>query len=223
MLQGAGRIQTSRLEDSLMLLCDIGNTSYHFLNDLSSYKEDVKTFHPETIKEKVYFISVNAELKTKLASLSNWIDLSSHVSMKNYYPTMGVDRIFAVEALQNATIVDAGSAITVDVVRDGLFMGGFIFPGVKAMKETYENISPALSYDFNFNIDLNVLPKNSQDAISYGYLKTLYSEVVSHNLPIILTGGDALKLKNIFKNAEVDEALIFKGMKKIIGTLDLAS
>ncbi|MDQ7043102.1 MAG: pantothenate kinase, partial [Sulfurimonas sp.] len=69
---------------------------------------------------------------------------------------------------------------------------------------------------FNFDIDLDIMPKNSQDAISYGFFKTLYSEVISHNLPVLLTGGNAKELKKIFKNATVDEKLIFDGMKQII-------
>lgn len=199
-----------------MLLCDIGNTSYHFSDEEKSYKKDVLDFNPRDIKAKVYFISVNATVKEQLSKLDNWIDLASFIDMGQYYETMGVDRIFAVEALSNAVVVDAGSAITVDVVKEGLFMGGFIYPGVKAMAKAYENISPALAYEFNFDLDINTLPKNSQDAISYGFLKTLYSEVTSHKTPIVLTGGYAQEFKKIFKNARVDEHLIFSGMKKII-------
>ena len=199
-----------------MLLCDIGNTSYHFLDETQSFKKDVQTFDPSTLKEKIYFISVNIEVKEKLEKLSNWIDLSTFIEKEKYYETMGIDRIFAVEATSNAVIIDAGSAITVDVVKDGQFMGGFIYPGEKAMKKTYENISPALGYEFNFDLDLTTLAKNSQDAISYGFLKTLYSEVMSHNAEIILTGGDALVLKKVFVNARINEELLFDGMKKII-------
>lgn len=202
-----------------MLLCDIGNTSYHFLDETQSYKKSVDTFEPEDVQEKVYFISVNAALKDRLASLNNWIDLRSYIDMSSYYETMGIDRIFAVEAVQNAVIVDAGSAITVDVVKESTFLGGFIYPGTKAMSKTYSDISSALAYDFNFDVDVNILPKNSQDAISYGYLKLLHNEVTSHNLPIVLTGGDALKLKQLFPNAVVDEMLIFKGMQKVIKTI----
>ena len=202
-----------------MLLCDIGNTSYHFFEDGLTYKESVATFHPKNITQKVYFISVNAEVKKQLEKLENWIDLATAVDMSKYYNTMGIDRVVAVEAVSNAVIVDAGSAITVDIVRDGLFEGGFIYPGVNAMGETYKRISPALEYAFNFDLDLEKLPKNSQDAISYGFLKTLYSEVVSHKLPIILTGGDAYALSSLFKEAEVDEELLFKGMKKLLNKL----
>lgn len=198
-----------------MLFCDIGNTSYHFLEGDTSYKKSVTGFNPQNIQKKVYYICVNAKLNEKLETLENWINLKTFVDMSRYYKTMGIDRIFALEAEDNCVIVDAGSAITVDVKKDGIFLGGFIYPGVNAMRQTYENISSALAYDFNFDVDLQRLPKNSQDAISYGFLKTLYSEVISHNLPIILTGGDALKLKKLFINAKVDKHLIFRGMKKI--------
>jgi type III pantothenate kinase len=199
-----------------MLLCDVGNTSFHFLDEKEDYKKDVTAFDPSTTKEKVYFISVNAVVNEKLKNLKNWINLAQFVEMDKYYKTMGIDRIFAVEALTNAVVIDAGSAITVDVVKDGVFMGGFIYPGIRAMQKTYANISPALAYSFNFECDLDIMPKNSQDAISYGFLKTLYCEVMSHDLPVILTGGDASKLQQIFQDAKIDSQLIFNSMKKII-------
>ncbi|WP_297442135.1 type III pantothenate kinase [Sulfurimonas sp.] len=199
-----------------MLLCDIGNTSFHFLDEEREYKEDVALFEPETIQEKVYFICVNQVVSEKLSSLENWIDLAAFIDMSKYYKTMGIDRIFAVEALSNAVVIDAGSAITVDIVKDEVFLGGFIYPGIGAMQKTYENISPALAYSFNFECDLDIMPKNSQDAISYGYLKTFYCEVMSHKMPVVLTGGDASKLKQIFQNAKIDTQLIFNSMKKII-------
>jgi len=199
-----------------MLLCDIGNTSYHFLDENGSYKESVEDFSPKSISQKVYFISVNAAVSQKLHSLDNWIDLAAFVDKSQYYTTMGIDRIVACAAVENAIIVDAGSAVTVDVIKNRIFIGGFIYPGIDAMQKTYENISPALAYSFNFECDFDIMPKNSQDAISYGYLKTLHCEVMSHNLPIVLTGGDAVKFKYIFQDARIDENLIFNSMKKII-------
>ena len=199
-----------------MFLCDIGNTSYHFLDENGSYKERVEDFSPESISQKVYFISVNAAVSQKLHSLDNWIDLAAFVDKSQYYTTMGIDRIVACAAVENAIIVDAGSAVTVDVIKNRSFVGGFIYPGIAAMQKTYENISPALAYSFNFECDFDIMPKNSQDAISYGYLKTLHCEVMSHNLPIVLTGGDAVKFKYIFQDARIDENLIFNSMKKII-------
>ena len=199
-----------------MLLCDIGNTSYHFVDENSDYKERVSSYDPSSITEKVYYISVNSSLQKELDTLDNWINLKSHVDMSSYYETMGIDRIFACEAIENGVVIDAGSAITVDVVKDGKFQGGFIYPGVEAMSTTYKNISPALEYPFNFDLDLDRLPTNSADAISYGFLQTLHCEVVSINMEIFLTGGDALKLAKIFPNAQIDKTLLFKGMKKVL-------
>jgi len=204
-----------------MLLCDIGNTSYHFLDALKDYKKSVTAFNPLSIEEKVYYICVNPTVKEILKDTKNWIDLSKYVDMKNYYETMGVDRIFACEAVSNAVIVDAGSAITVDIVRDGVFEGGFIYPGVRAMHQSYKSISSALDYEFNFDMNLALLPKNSQDAISYGFLKPFLSEVLSYDLPIILTGGDAQKLSLLFKNSNLDEQIVFNSMKKIISLYNL--
>lgn len=199
-----------------MLLCDIGNTSYHFLREEHHFKESVLTFDPSSITEQVYYISVNAAINAKLKTLPNWSDLGQYIDKSLYYESMGIDRIIAVEALKNGVVVDAGSAITVDVVRDGLFMGGFITVGINAMQKAYASISPALLGDFHFSLDTSRLPKNTQDAISYGYLKPLQTEINSYNLPIILTGGDAMKLLPLFENAVVDEMLLFKGMKTLL-------
>jgi len=199
-----------------MLPCDIGNTSYHFLKDTLDYKESVQSFDPSTLQERVFYICVNPHAKELVKDLENWIYLSGHVEISRYYETMGIDRVFACEAISDGVILDAGSAITVDRVRDGSFEGGFIYPGVQAMAQTYKNISPVLDYSFNFELDLDKMPKNSRDAISYGYLKTLYNEVMEQNMELFLTGGDAQMFAKIFPHAKIDKTLIFKGMKKIM-------
>lgn len=204
-----------------MLLCDIGNSSVHFFDGKIDYKECVTSFNPSFTEENIYYICVNQHLKNRLELLENWIDLSLYVDLSNYYKTMGIDRVAACEAIQSGIIIDAGSAITVDLVKDGIFEGGFIYPGVKAMNEAYKNISSALEYSFNFELDLDKMPKNSQDAISYGFIKTLFAEVMSHEMEIYLTGGYAKEFSKVFKSASVDELLIFKGMKNIIKKANL--
>lgn len=210
-----------------MILCDVGNTTYHFFETNSDnfnyicYKKDVKSFNPSSIKEKIFYICVNVHVKKILKSLENWIDLSLYIDISKYYETMGIDRIMACEAIDNGVIVDAGSAITVDIVKNAEFEGGFIYPGIKSMSEAYKNISSALDYSFNFEVYLDKMPKNSKDAISYGYLKLLQNEVLSYDMGIYLTGGDALKFAKLFPDSHVDEMLIFKGMKNIMKRADI--
>ncbi|PNV83733.1 MAG: pantothenate kinase [Sulfurimonas sp.] len=204
-----------------MLLCDIGNTTYHFFDEYKSYKKDTKFFIPSSVAEEVFYICVNEQVKELLKPLKNWIDLSGYVDRKNYYDTMGIDRIMACEAIEEGVIVDAGSAVTVDIVKNGKFEGGFIYPGVRAMGECYKNISSALGYSFNFELDLDKMPKNSRDAISYGYIKLLQSEVKSYKMEIYLTGGDAFEFEKLFPASHVDEMLLFKGMKNIMKKADI--
>lgn len=199
-----------------MILCDVGNTTYNFFDSQGAHKKFVEYFDPSSIKERVYYICVNPLLKQHLRELKNWIDISTRVDMSKYYSTIGVDRVMVCEAINDGVVVDAGSAITVDIVEKGIFMGGYIYPGIRAMSRAYEGISPLLAYSFNFEIDLDKMPKNSEDAISYGFLKTLYSEVISHKKQIYLCGGDAKEFAKIFKDAIVDEELVFKGMRKFI-------
>ena len=204
-----------------MLLCDIGNTTYHFFDEHSSYKEDAKLFDPSSVKEKVFYICVNSVVKERLSLLENWIDLSLYVDMSRYYKTMGIDRIMACEAIKDGVVVDAGSAITVDIIKSGNFEGGFIYAGINAMSACYKNISPSLEYSFNFELDLDKMPKNSRDAISYGYLGLLYKEVASYGMKIYLTGGNAGEFSKLFINSQVDELLLFKGMKNIMKKANL--
>jgi type III pantothenate kinase len=204
------------METAVTLLCDVGNTSYHFFDGRESYKKDAKTFDPASVKERVCYISVNPAVEAKLAALQNWTDLSRFVAWDRYYATMGIDRVMACEAIDDGVVLDAGSAITVDLVRAGRFEGGFIYPGIRAMQGAYASISARLDYSINFEADLDRRPKNSRDAISYGFLRTLKSEVERHGGPLYVTGGDARRFKTVFPEAVIDELLIFKGMKKML-------
>ena len=204
-----------------MTLCDIGNTTFDFYNDSVRSKIAVDECNVKEYEDEIFYICVNAKVAKELESLENWINLKQYVDMKNYYSTMGIDRIAGCEAVTNGVIVDVGSAITVDVVREGKFAGGYIALGLSSAHNAYVQISSALDYSFNFEIDLDKMPKNSQDAITYGQLGLLYRDVMSYALPVFLTGGDAQKLRPLFKDASLDEELLFKGMINIMKKADL--
>ena len=209
------------MESGRLILCDVGNTTFDFYRDGVKEKVFIADYELKKSDEKIFYICVNEKISKELKNFPNWIDLKAFVDMKNYYDTMGIDRIAVCEALQNGVIIDAGSAITVDVVKEGVFQGGYIALGLHVSREAYKEISPRLDYSYNFEIDLDKIPKNSQDALTYGQLGLLYRDVMSYGLPVYLTGGDASKLKNIFKDAVLDDELLFKGMKNIMKKADL--
>ena len=197
------------------LLCDIGNTNFSFSD---GKKISVEHFDISSLDEVVYYISVNHYWEKRLEAEENWVNLRAYINFEHYYESMGIDRIMCCEAVDDAVVVDAGSAITVDVIKNAEHQGGYIFPGFKAMAKCFKDISVRLDVSFNFELDLATMPKNTEDALSYGAIGPLVTHIISlsKGLPVILTGGDAHKLLPLIPQAVIDQELVFKGMKKII-------
>ncbi len=202
--------------NGIMILCDIGNTSVDMFRGGIRTKLSAENFDPSTLHDTVYFVSVNATFNERVRECTNWHDLRELIDWDRYYPTMGIDRIMVCEAIEDGVIVDAGSAITVDVMHNGLYQGGFIALGLRAAEEAYGRLSPALDVSFNFEVDLTIMAKNTPDALTVGFLAPLTEKIGSIRKPLYLTGGDASVLSHYFSGAVVDEDLIFKGMKKLI-------
>jgi type III pantothenate kinase len=118
----------------------------------------------------------------------------------------------------NGIFVSAGSAITVDVVEEGVYKGGFLLPGLKAYLKAYADISPALLSELNTNIILDELPLATKDGISYGIILSIKMLIEKHqsDRKLYMSGGDAEFLSSFFDNALFDETLIFQGMKNAL-------
>jgi type III pantothenate kinase len=201
-----------------MILCDIGNTTFHFLDGRKSIKIPLEDKLPDFDK-KIYFISVNKKASKKLKSkYKNAINLKNHIDFKTSYQGMGIDRMVACMSLENGIVVDAGSAITVDVMKAGKHMGGFILPGLNSYKKIYPRISKKLKFEFDSHTKLNHLPQSTNEAINYAILSSIITPIkeVSKDKHIIFTGGDGKLLKQFFKNSTYKRNLLFNSMKKII-------
>lgn len=199
-----------------MILCDIGNTTVDIYANGESRKVAVSEFCPESMQGEIWYISVNAALSESLKIFPNWHDMADMIDWGKYYPTMGIDRIMVCEAVDEGVIVDAGSAITVDVMSGGLYQGGFIALGLRSAAEAYGKLSSALSVSFNFEVDLTIMAKNTPDAVTVGFLAPLIEKIESLGKPLYLTGGDAPLLSRFFREAAVEENLIFRGMEKLL-------
>ena len=198
-----------------MILCDIGNSRYHFY-------EDGKIFHSNDFfytDQEIYYISVNKDKeKALLDNNPDAIDIGRYVDFDTDYIGLGIDRIMACKSVENGVVVDAGSAITVDIMSQGIHLGGFILPGINAQKNALIEISDRLNKDINKNIDLSIYPQNTQDAISYGIIGSIVSVIrdVAKNHNIYFTGGDGEFLSKFFENSVYDEGLIFKSMLEVV-------
>lgn len=201
-----------------MILCDIGNTTYHFLVNGKHKKYFLDEKVPK-FDEELYFVSVNEKgTKRLLKKNPQAKNIKDILKFETIYQGLGIDRAVACSFQQNAVIVDAGSAITVDIIENGVHMGGFILLGLRRFMKSYPKISKKLKFDFEKNINLDKIPLQTKDAITYAMMKSIILPIkeVSLNKNIIFTGGDGELLSNYFENSQYKKDLIFENMKRMI-------
>ncbi len=202
------------------LLADIGNTHFHIYDGQRvvhlSCDEAIKQYSHTPLK----YISVKHTLEKRVTQIEGWINISDILSIEGEYETMGVDRKALCLSHPEGVFVDAGSAITVDVVERGKYLGGYIFPGIKAMLEGYACISPVLETDLNERIDLSKLPTTTKEQISYGIIASIKTLIEKHTQgkQLYFTGGDGKLLAGFFEDAIYDETLVFKGIEHALQT-----
>lgn len=209
-----------------MILCDIGNSFLHFYYKGRIWKEKSDNL---SIKKKditIYYISVDKKSEQRLLnSHAKCVNLEPFINIFTPYKGLGIDRKTACKAIEEGIIIDAGSAITVDIVKEGFHLGGYILPGITRYNQFYKEISTNLDKEINFAVDLLNTPQNTRDAISYGILKSLLL-MIQHTAisqRIYFTGGDGKYFSKYFENSIFDNTLVFKGMLKVLKENSISS
>lgn len=200
-----------------MILCDIGNTNATFFDGKKIWNLSIDEFNTYEPKEKIYYINVNEKATQKLSN-PLFINIEPYIKLNSTYIGLGVDRAAACYAINNGLIVDAGSAITLDLMANGCHIGGFIMPGITTTLSSLKNISPRLDIPLNSQVDLECLPQRTQDAISYGVIKPIVNLIndFASGKSIYFTGGDGEFLSRFFSQSLYDRMLIFRGMQRAI-------
>ena len=201
-----------------LILCDIGNTTYHFLIKGKHKKYFLDEKVPK-FDEEIYFVSVNEKATKRLLKKNPHAkNINKLLNFKTSYQGLGIDRALACSFQDNCVIVDAGSAITVDIMEESKHIGGFILLGLRRFMKSYPKISKKLKFEFEKEINLDKIPLKTKDAIQYAMLKSIILPIkeVSLNKNIIFTGGDGEVLSKFFENSIYKKDLIFENMKRII-------
>ena len=145
--------------------------------------------------------------------------------------TLGVDRLAAavgvveVMGCRDCLIVDFGTAITIDLVEDGVFRGGNISPGMttrfRALHDYTERLPECSATE-------QILPigRSTCEAIEQGVMQGIVNEIegyisrfmqVNAKLSLIFTGGDAKYFVKRIKNAKFAKCdLVFCGLNRIL-------
>lgn len=201
-----------------MILCDIGNTFFHFFYKGRVWKEEPNALSRKNEDYCIYYISVNQRNERKLLeSHSNCQNIANLINLDTIYKGLGIDRKAACFGIDNGIIIDAGSAITIDIIQERVHLGGYIMPGIESYRKMFSKID-VLNVELNMGVPLDMIPQNTQDAVSYGCLKSIILSIdsIAKNNLIYFTGGDGKFLSRFFPNSLFDNTLVFKGMQKAI-------
>ena len=201
-----------------MQLLDIGNTNIKIYKNSRTRTISIKKFDKLKLQERFYYICVNQTLKERLKTLKQSIDVAKYFKFKTNYRGLGVDRVAACYSIKNGVVVDIGSAISIDVMQNSIHQGGILLPGITAFENSFKSISPILNDQIDFDIDLNILPNSTKEAISFGVLKSIILLIwsVAKDKKIYFTGGDGKMVQKFFENSVYKKNLVFDGMKKAI-------
>lgn len=138
---------------------------------------------------------------------------------------LGVDRWLAMIAAHReargraCVLVDSGTALTVDIIRaDGRHLGGYIAPGLAAMRQALAASAEALRLDAD--IPRSAAPGASTRECVGGALIAMGRGVIERALASVeddrplcyITGGDAAVWLDQFAGAETRRALVLDGL-----------
>ena len=149
------------------------------------------------------------------------------INIKNI-KQLGSDRIVnSIEGkkFKNCLIIDFGTATTFDIVKNGIYEGGVIAPGVKLSIKNLSQ-STALLPKFNLKIKQKSYGKNTKDALNAGFIwgydgliNNIINKITKNwkmDYKIILTGGYANLFKEIIKRRTIlDQDITIKGISKV--------
>ncbi|MDG1693477.1 MAG: type III pantothenate kinase [Porticoccaceae bacterium] len=137
--------------------------------------------------------------------------------------SLGIDRWLAIAAAYHLyqeplMVVDAGSAITMDIIGPGgQHVGGYIAPGLTLMHDALWQNTSDVRVVGSGSEELWVPGKNTQQAVNRGCLisavSTIESLAAQFPVRIVMTGGDAkILMQAISLNAEHHSNLVLDGL-----------
>ena len=141
---------------------------------------------------------------------------------------LGSDRIanaIGAKKFKNCLVLDFGTATTFDVIRNGVYEGGVIAPGVKLSIKNLSQ-STALLPLINLRKNQNSYGKNTIEALNAGFvwgyeglINNIIDKIISKSkikYKILLTGGYSNFFKKIIKKKVViDKDITIKGIANV--------
>jgi len=225
------------LNESKILHSIIFDTKKIFLKGF--FKKTINRFSKKNLKREILFSCVVPlalkEIKKNLKKTNyRVLEIKSlnlkkmiKINIKNF-KQLGSDRIvnsIKGKEFKNCLIIDFGTATTFDIVKNEIYEGGVIAPGIKLSIKNLSQ-STALLPMFNLKRQQKSYGKNTKDALNAGFIwgyEGLINNIIykitnnwKMKYKIILTGGYANLFKKIIKKKTIiDQNITIKGVSKV--------
>ena len=209
---------------------------FHKINLLKNIikKKANKNLNPIILFSSVVpklFANIKKKLKLKkfkILEIKN-LKLSKiiKINVKNK-KNLGSDRIanaIGAKRFKNCLVIDFGTATTFDVIKNGIYEGGVIAPGVKLSIKNLSQATALLPL-INLKKNQNSYGKNTIEALNAGFVwgyeglinniidKIIFKSKIKYQ--ILLTGGYANFFKKIIKKKVViDQDITIKGIANV--------
>ena len=195
---------------------------------INSHKDLNPIFLFSSVVPKIFNNIKKNFKKKKILEIKN-LDLKKiiKINIKNKNQ-LGSDRIanaIGAKKYKNCLVLDFGTATTFDVIKNGVYEGGVIAPGVK-LSITNLSKSTALLPLINLSKNQKNYGKNTKDAMNAGFvwgyqglINNIIDNIISKNktkYKILLTGGYARFFKKVIKRKVfVDQDITVKGIANV--------
>ena len=202
-----------------------------------------KNFLSKKINKKVLFSSVVPNVYKVIKKFLNDKNFNSfeikelqiskilRINIKNFNQ-LGSDRIanaIGSKKFKNCIVIDFGTATTFDILKNGIYDGGVIAPGVDLSIKNLNNFTALLPL-LNLNNKQKNYGKNTKEALNAGFLwgyEGLVNNIINKiiikskkDYKIVLTGGYAKMFKKfIKKKAMIDQNITIKGITEVFKKL----
>ena len=224
-------------------IIDIGNTNIHiaFCNreEISNYKTipfpDYKlliNIFNSVSTNRYILCSVNNSNFNKVSKLlegkeSIGIEFIKPLKQMGFYETMGVDRIantyHIIKCKKEGIMLSLGTMNVIDIIKEGQFKGGMIFPGVESMINCVNRNADLISVYKEFNYNTDKIGLNTEDCVCAGIVNIQRNGIMvtvkklqkKYNIDDIYYTGGGYKLVESKNGWILDKLLTIKGIKDL--------